>query len=131
MRLIDADDLSAFVGDLRSTLLKEQSTFKAMTQIEFNTRDYMLLNFQQIIDNAPTVKTFTLEDMTNNYSKGLAKGLSEWECERPKGKWVEVSKNVYRCSCCEVQDYYDYQEETCPNYCPNCGSDMREDEDDE
>lgn len=55
MRLIDADALSAFVGDLRSTLHKEQSTFKAMTEIEFNTRDYMLLNFQQTIDNAPTV----------------------------------------------------------------------------
>lgn len=56
MRTIDADALSAFVGDLRSTLHKEQSTFKAMTEIEFNTRDYMLLNFQQTIDNAPTVE---------------------------------------------------------------------------
>ena len=55
MRTIDADALSAFVGDLRSTLHKEQSTFKAMGEIEFNTRDYMLLNFQQTIDNAPTV----------------------------------------------------------------------------
>lgn len=58
MRLIDADALSAFVGDLRSTLLKEQSTFKAMTEIEFNTRDYMLLNFQQVIDNAPTIAEY-------------------------------------------------------------------------
>ena len=56
MRLIDADVLSAFVGDLRNALHKEQSKFKGMTPIEFDTRDYMLLNFQYAIDNAPTVK---------------------------------------------------------------------------
>lgn len=67
MRPIDADALSAFVGDLRNTLHKEQSTFKAMTDIEFNTRDYMLLNFQQTIDNAPTVERPTGECKTCKY----------------------------------------------------------------
>lgn len=55
MRLGDLDALSAFVGDLRSTLHKEQSTFKAMKQSEFEIKDNMLLNFQYAIDNAPTI----------------------------------------------------------------------------
>lgn len=101
MRMIDGDALSAFVGDLRSTLLKEQSTFKAMTPIEFNTRDYMLLNFQQVIDNAPTV-------------------------EQPTGEWGEVfhhqGYNYHKCSnCCFSIKLADYD-----NYCPNCGAKMKE-----
>ena len=91
MRPIDADALSAFVGDLRSTLFKEQGTFKAMTPIEFDTRDHMLLNFQQVIDNAPTVERPT----------ELCKGcrfLKDCEtCEeklRPQGEWIPVSERL-------------------------------------
>ena len=87
MRLIDADALSAFVGDLISTLHKEQSTFKAMTEIEFNTRDYMLLNFQQTIDNAPTV-------CNDNYSMGYQDGVKKVLSERPTGEWIPVSEKL-------------------------------------
>lgn len=88
MRLIDADALSAFVGDLRSTLHKEQSTFKAMTDIEFNTRDYMLLNFQYTIDNAPTV-------CNDNYSMGYQDGVRKVLSERSHGeRWIPVSERL-------------------------------------
>ena len=123
MRLIDADALSAFVGDLRSTLHKEQSTFKAMTEIEFNTRDYMLLNFQQTIDNVPTV-------CNDNYSMGYQDGVRKVLSERPQGKWLDEKLVGFHLTCnqcgCNVRRQkeevfegdYDY------NYCPNCGARM-------
>lgn len=55
MRLGDLDDLSAYVADLRSMLCYEQSTFKAMTQSEFERKDSMLLHFQHLIEDVPTV----------------------------------------------------------------------------
>lgn len=126
MRLIDADALSAFVGDLRSTLLKEQSTFKAMTEIEFNTRDYMLLNFQQTIDNAPTVDT--------TFKEVVAYECGQKSVERPQGEWIKYIRCI-ECSVCKDKFFADDENENCQdyepctdlrfNFCPNCGADMR------
>ena len=46
--------------------------------------------------------------------------------ERMKGKWLELD----RCSCCGKQAY-DFvwgpiDEADAPNFCPNCGADMRQ-----
>ena len=82
---------------------------------------------KDIIDNAPTIKTFTLEDIEEQYRKGLEKGLSEWETERPQGEWITISKStypqvepdIYECSICHKQKWH------CKtNFCPNCGAEM-------
>lgn len=118
MRPIDADALSAFVGDLRSTLHKEQSTFKAMTDIEFNTRDYMLLNFQYAIDNAPTV-------CNDNYSMGYQDGVKKVLSERPQGEWIvdtehSITMDFYKCTNCNY-----FGGNNSYRYCPRCGAKMR------
>lgn len=102
MRLGDLDALSAFVGDLRSTLHKEQSTFNAMTQSEFETKDNMYLNFQYAIDNAPTVE------------------------ERPQGEWIVVCEenNIKTCKCSECGRIEDIVDVDKYPYC-HCGADMR------
>ena len=135
MRPIDADALSAFVGDLRSTLFKEQGTFKAMTPIEFDTRDHMLLNFQQVIDNAPPVEV--PEDKVNCVLTLFGKcsynetGCSDCEIkdkihkalnDRPTGEWLEDSGNI-ACSHCHTIWLYRRTD-----FCPHCGADMREEE---
>lgn len=121
MRLIDADALSAFVGDLRSTLHKEQSTFKAMTEIEFNTRDYMLLNFQQTIDNAPTIDDLS-EYSDKLWKKAYERGKAE---ARPQGKWI--GGEIGLCSICGSKGCASDIWNGCKDgmYCPNCGADMR------
>ena len=129
MRLIDADALSAFVGDLRSTLHKEQSTFKAMTEIEFNTRDYMLLNFQQTIDNAPTVNikpfanvTFDKEQLEQIVEDRVIEPIKNGELvlkeKRPRGEWI-TDERGYVCSECGALHADDYP------FCHMCGADMR------
>lgn len=136
MRLGDLDALSAFVGDLRSSLHKEQSTFKAMTQSEFEIKDNMLLNFQYAIDNAPTVEPDKLSSALNCSIRAEYGGCEgcELSCprnelirilnlERPHGKWIGVvySNNrigVGMCNQCGVNRIID-------NFCPNCGADMR------
>lgn len=79
MRLIDADEL-------------KEALAKNITIWTFNVSYDGIL--AEIIDNAPTVKTFTLLEIEENYRKGLEKGLSEWETERPQGKWIPVSERL-------------------------------------
>ena len=48
--------------------------------------------------------------------------------ERKKGKWInhrnDMGHNIADCSGCgEAMQWYD--PDTRPNYCPNCGADMR------
>lgn len=63
-----------------------------------------LNDFEDLIDNAPTIKTFTLADIEEQYRKGLEKGLSEWETERPQGEWImqrhDLDGCFYTCSNC-------------------------------
>ena len=72
------------------------------------------------IDNAPTVETFTLEDMQNNYDAGVDSVIGKYD--KAKGEWVEFEYETsggYKCSNCENIEVYT------PNFCPNCGADMR------
>jgi len=103
MRLIDADELK-----------------KVFAQHEDRKGD-LKADWEVLIDNAPTVKTFTLLDVEENYKKGLEKGLSEWETERPQGKWIYDGTLFYKCSVCNNLDCFN------DNFCPNCGADMRGD----
>lgn len=89
MRLGDLDALSAFVGDLRSTLHKEQAEFNAMTQSEFKIKDSMLLSFQYAIDNAPTVP---LPDFKEGYKQAIIDGKNNYS--RPHDEWIPVSERL-------------------------------------
>lgn len=44
--------------------------------------------------------------------------------ERPQGEWMKIeapSYTIIRCTCCGYKDNAIY----IPNYCPECGADMR------
>ena len=77
MRLIEAD------------ALKENGTVIAIV----NGQKMKVVPLR-CIDNAPTIKTYTLADIEKQYRKGLEKGLSEWETERPTGVWIPVNERL-------------------------------------
>jgi len=152
MRTIDGDALSAFVGDLRSTLHKEQSTFKAMTEIEFNTRDYMLLNFQYTIDNAPTVEPcancedrLQAEYIRHSSSWNELQELRKFNVSMDiinvkkhksnfddisernhQGEWYHSIERGWHCSECDevVKDMPTCMRKATYKFCPNCGARM-------
>lgn len=114
MRTIDADDLKK--------VLDEQMNF------EENCRDSVF----EIVDNAPTV--------VNEYTKGFTDGersgrnfpltdeektilVNQW---LPKGKWGNVFEyredRYHKCSNC----HFSIKLTNFDNFCPNCGADMRE-----
>ena len=107
MRLIDADALT-------------QSFWKN------DVDDFGLIN------QAPTIQSFTLADIEEQYRKGFKKGLSEWETARSHGEWIRAGqsfvdpdkfRNFYCTNC-----FYDLDEHIRikPNFCPNCGAQMGE-----
>ena len=92
------------------------------------------LAFVNIIENAPTVEPEITEKqailllINNGWLVNHDKELRE-KWARPHGKWIPNGDCSYCCSNCRAWDYYDYQEETCPNYCPNCGAYMKGEDD--
>lgn len=101
-RLIDANALKEDINNLR--------LFKPWVREEIKVH----------IDNTPTIKTFTLLDIEENYKKGLEKGLSEWKTERPKGRWNYIQPGMAACPFCGARPHEDYK-----NFCSKCGADMR------
>lgn len=117
MRLIDAD---ALLND--SSIVYHTEFGDAVVDVED-------------IKKAPTIKTFTLADIEEQYRKGLEKGLEE---ARPHGEWTyhKYDKD-YECSSCGVR--FDEEEITVEipqenhnwvrvcrfAFCPMCGSDNR------
>lgn len=85
-----------------------------------NSTDYGMFTtgIMQAIDNAPTVKTYC-------YFCGQTEhGKIE---ERPQGEWID-SGLEYKCSKCGVRYDIDITEITDFKFCPNCGADMRGDD---
>ena len=80
-----------------------------------------------LIDNAPTVDTYTKDDLTREYLKGYN------DCKdvngRSTGEWKHNNFDEHSCNKCghpalwseEADGYYEVQS----NFCPNCGADMR------
>ena len=61
-----------------------------------------------------------------SYIDGLIDGA---QAIRPQGKWIYIYPLTYECSICrgDALDVNDYPYQS--NFCPHCGADMREGED--
>lgn len=67
-----------------------------ITKIEW----YCVQVFSKLIDNAPTVETFTKEDMAGAYNEGYACGSRE--SERPKGETSVCQNPKGNCFTCKL-----------------------------
>ena len=75
-----------------------------------------------LIDNAPTVQAFTLEDMQNNYDAGQDSVVGKYD--KAKGEWIKDEERSivfdrFKCSLCGGRGYIHLR------FCPNCGADMK------
>ena len=116
IRLIDAD---AFIEENKEIIDCEIDHPKYQDTI------------RELIDQAPTIKTFTLADIEEQYRNGLEKGLEEaerphvkWQYEklRPHGEWKKRTigyLSTHECSNC------DFNGDWLWNFCPNCGAKMQ------
>lgn len=88
------------------------------------------LNWERIIDNAPTVEpTFGLFramicESCQAYATNRAIAKLADEYTNPRGKWIfkHNSSDIW-CSVCD-ENFDEIPQKF--NYCPNCGADMRE-----
>lgn len=103
-RLIDADALKEKLNEIFDT-------------VEVVTFDDIIT----VIVNAPTVDTDLSEYSDKLWKEAYERGKNE----RPHGEWMKIeapSYTIIRCTCCGYKDNAIY----IPNYCPNCGADMKE-----
>ena len=119
-------DIEAQISDFNELNKKGEpyKDFKDIRAILFG-----LVIGKNLIDNAPPVEVFTLEDMQNNYDLGAMH--ENGKHDRPQGKWKTVDgydgDEYYECSNCGEPWvlYAGTPEENNMNFCPNCGADLR------
>lgn len=121
MRLIDADALRIDFKNRVKACDKwiEECAGEEIKQARaIATKDF-LFEVIMTIDQAPTIKSFTLADIEEQYRKGLEKGLEE---ARLHGEWKhdqfgDFFKSV-SCSNCGLQSAFEFP------FCPSCGTKM-------
>ena len=80
----------------------------------------------ELISRQVAIDTF--EDTTFTKSE-----LPSAQPERKKGKWSFIGDNMFECTCCgtpyttqQLNGLRNYNTDPyAPNFCPNCGADMR------
>ncbi len=96
-------------------LLKESDVLKAIDKrIEKLSKDPQFIRKNGIIDVAGVKKYI----------------LAIPSADRPRGKWIWVEHSVFEICKCSICGYCSQLKIPQPyNFCPNCGADMRERED--
>ena len=111
MRLIDADELKK--------TLKEKCCLYCRMCDEYSVFENGV-HYCRLIDIAPTIR--------NEYMRGYEAAMRE--CKRPQGKWIDIEEyddypNKKVCECSECGKMISISRNDFPNFCENCGADMR------
>ena len=99
-----------------SDLISRSALKKALDEL-FKSGGYDSGLVMNIIDNAPTVELFC------SY-------LSDGEVRQPCGEWIGIEEyddypNKKVCECSECGKMISISHNDFPNFCENCGADMR------
>ena len=107
-------------GDLisRSALLKTFSNSKHIKETTSGLVVMEMLAIKEVIDNAPTVTTFTLEDIEGIRAETIKMMKNRYA--RPQGEWNYIQAGMCVCSFCGAMPHEEYK-----NFCAKCGADMR------
>lgn len=71
-----------------------------------------------IIDNAPTVEAYTLEDMQNNYDAGVDSIIGKYD--KAEGEWNYIQAGMCVCPFCGAMPHKLYK-----NFCAKCGAKLK------
>ena len=92
-----------------------------------------LISRQEAIDalgEAPTVKHDSRVEhgMLEQWKRDTTaiKTMPSAQPERKRGKWIDYVNSHCECSVCHTEWSYFQNETECFEFCPNCGADMRE-----
>ena len=106
-KYIDADSLSKIIADTRYKLPHDIK--------DFFTRDYMLLNFQEIIDFEPAAD---VEEVRHGYNKTNMNPVDEFWCSECGFCCADFTETT-------LDEDGDHMYSECEfNYCPHCGAKM-------
>ena len=127
MRLIDAD---ALIAELHGTYLYDDNArqviyrkIETQPTIEECKEDKYKIGYADGYHKAESeYYARTATDRDNAFKMGIEVGRGE----RKTGRWIDGSIPTYAaCSECGYQERYAYEN----NYCPNCGADMKGEQD--
>ena len=71
-----------------------------------------------LIDNAPLVDTYTIEDIQEVRENSLILGAKL--AQKLEGEWLKNANEIYKCSLCGAFGNPNYF-----RFCPNCGAKMK------
>ena len=124
---------------MNNDLISREALKKVLSGKEYITYTYEYGNaipvewVMNAIDNAPTVSFIISPDYVTElqeHNKELIKQLEDME--RPQGEWISLYEkdSVYagECSCCHWKAVQYEDDVVGMPYCPNCGADMKGEE---
>lgn len=119
---------------MNNDLISREALKKALNEM-FDTVEVMLFDdIIATIDNAPTVKSYTLEDLEKAKNNGYKWGRIDGRATaRPQGEWKDESRDSLLCTCCNKRIYKPFiggfpterSQHYYPNFCAFCGANMQ------
>ena len=108
---------------MNNDLISREALKKALELTDYNDI-YDLTMTERLIDNAPTVKSYTLDDLEKAKNNGYKWGRIDGKKERPQGEWIIHNDfdGWVECPFCHVGHTVFGK---LPKFCENCGADMR------
>ena len=84
------------------------------------------------MDKFEAIRLLTMNKSNNRYKlenvrfkQALDLAIESLGDSRQKGEWKMTKAGVFRCSCCQLEQYFTFEKH---NFCPCCGADMREEQ---
>ena len=122
--LISREALKITLQARHDFYIKSWGGFSNMPFSEKSRVDELTSIIAEII-NAPTVELTEEQAIDKLHETGWLPRHDKEMTERPQGEWLDIDSLVSKAICSKCQKPTITEPFGKPNYCPNCGADMR------